>query len=552
MFSSFIRAVNASGAAPRQMSLLARREQLARVIAFAGMSLALVLVLLAPQNFVFDDGYFYVQIARNIAQHGQGTFHTISSTNGYHPLWMAICSGIAYVVTSFSASDRLLLDAIILVQVGVLLWGMSCLVQLEREIGLKHSSMSIGLLLYIFIGGGTLLLLETPLAMALLIYAICRYVVLIRDGRYAPGQLLRFSLVLALLVLARLDMVFFAAFCMFGLLLRYGRRFSLRDVVLRSFAVGMPCAVLVGVYLLANHALWGSYLPISGIIKSNLPGTEADRMHAVAFHNHVHMMLVPSLVIVFFILCEKDFLRGKRQQRRAGLFLLEMSCFSLVHMLYTLYFGFPAIWYFIQQLLIFALFGNYVFSQRPQASRTRLLPVIALFLASANMFFAYNNYREDYGALSYHMQRIKKHRIETAQQLERSLPPQAGVIVFDIPGSLAYYTRLRIFPTDGLVNGVSYDEDLRREGILPYFCRRGIHYLFAPRPTASEDFSGLSIDLYKTETGYRLVLLGPKTRKSAGTVDLPEESLVAHFTNGTDINKELELGVWELPCPAAP
>jgi hypothetical protein len=52
-----------------------------------------VLLKMAP-----DDAFYYLQIARHLAADGRSTFDGVSSTNGYHPLWMAILSGLATIV----------------------------------------------------------------------------------------------------------------------------------------------------------------------------------------------------------------------------------------------------------------------------------------------------------------------------------------------------------------------------------------------------------------------------------------------------------------------
>jgi hypothetical protein len=49
-------------------------------------------LVLKTDNFLADDSYFYLQVAWNFA-HGNGsTFNAIMPTNGYHPLWMLLCS----------------------------------------------------------------------------------------------------------------------------------------------------------------------------------------------------------------------------------------------------------------------------------------------------------------------------------------------------------------------------------------------------------------------------------------------------------------------------
>jgi hypothetical protein len=74
----------------------------------AGIATALLLALLAlpallwPNEFLRDDSYFYLQIADRIVE-GQGsTFHGLTPTNGYHPLWM----GGAIAAVAVAGGDR--------------------------------------------------------------------------------------------------------------------------------------------------------------------------------------------------------------------------------------------------------------------------------------------------------------------------------------------------------------------------------------------------------------------------------------------------------------
>jgi hypothetical protein len=38
----------------------------------------------------YDDGYYYFQIARNLARGAGFTFDGIHATNGFHPLWLLL------------------------------------------------------------------------------------------------------------------------------------------------------------------------------------------------------------------------------------------------------------------------------------------------------------------------------------------------------------------------------------------------------------------------------------------------------------------------------
>jgi hypothetical protein len=63
--------------------------------------LILIFVALLPtnlmMNFYYDDSFFYIKTANNIAKGLGSTFDGINTTNGYHPLWMLILVLVAKI-----------------------------------------------------------------------------------------------------------------------------------------------------------------------------------------------------------------------------------------------------------------------------------------------------------------------------------------------------------------------------------------------------------------------------------------------------------------------
>ena len=79
---------------------------------------ALVPFHLNPDAFMADDAYFYLQVADHIRQGHGSTFHEITQTNGYHPLWMLCCVVGAFI----SGGDKtVLLQLMAFVQDGLFL-----------------------------------------------------------------------------------------------------------------------------------------------------------------------------------------------------------------------------------------------------------------------------------------------------------------------------------------------------------------------------------------------------------------------------------------------
>lgn len=46
-------------------------------------------------GYVADDGFYYLQVARHLAATGRSTFDGLNPTNGYHPGWMLLITGLA-------------------------------------------------------------------------------------------------------------------------------------------------------------------------------------------------------------------------------------------------------------------------------------------------------------------------------------------------------------------------------------------------------------------------------------------------------------------------
>lgn len=79
-------------------------------VASAGVWAAVAVVWhQGPFALTFDDAYYYVEIARRIADGGGSTFDGLNTTNGYHPLWMLVCTVPFFLGLTGLAAVRVLL-----------------------------------------------------------------------------------------------------------------------------------------------------------------------------------------------------------------------------------------------------------------------------------------------------------------------------------------------------------------------------------------------------------------------------------------------------------
>ena len=198
----------------------------------------------APFTVTFDDAYYYFQIGREIA-HGHGsTFNGLDHTNGYHPLWQAICA-LPYLI---GFSGLAAVRALLVLQLA--LWAATLWI-VAGIVGPRLSRVSTGTVavLLALIAGNPYVLkifvngLEsgvTALAYAGLIAAVLK-----RDDRMI-------AVWLVVAFLGRTDAVFVVA-CLF-IATRAWRRF-------------VPVGIVAAAYLAFNQIVFGNPLQVSGVIK---------------------------------------------------------------------------------------------------------------------------------------------------------------------------------------------------------------------------------------------------------------------------------------------
>lgn len=198
-----------------------------------------------PDNFFADDSYFYFQVAWNFA-HGHGsTFNGLMPTNGYHPLWMLVCSAVYLVMQSKGAAVHAIGGVISLLDL-LTLTGMTVL--------LRRANVSFPAIAWLPL---VLFLFTSQLGTEGALSATCLTATLLVAYRFAeePSQSLAFTYALAAAstVLSRLDNIFIVAFLSAALALASTR--GQRKSATRYLLTAAPIAVLLwAVYLWSNHS----------------------------------------------------------------------------------------------------------------------------------------------------------------------------------------------------------------------------------------------------------------------------------------------------------
>ena len=496
---------------------------------------------LRPDNFVVDDGYFYPQIARCIA-HGRGsTFNGIMLTNGYHPLWMLVCTAVA----AFTSSSMALLQILSAVQDLLLLGSVALLVLIARAERLHGAILGCVPLVFFGVVLGIWRLLETNLALGLQL-AILVVAVPVLPGIFVRSWWKRsvlLGVLLGLAMLARLDLVFFVLSVLLFQLLDTSREESLARRLAQTMLQSVCATVLLAPYLLWNWHHFHHLVTISGAIKSTFPHVQ---------HWAVQPFVYP---VIAAIVWNGVLLFHSARSHFESLCLITAGGAAL-HLCYTLSYGELSPWYLTTGYLTVSLATirilNVVLPRLPapgNLERALAALAFAAFFVLAGLRvvsnFTYTHLRM--GRVRFDPSYIESKRA-LAMKLRETLPAGSRIMIFDAPGGVAFHSGMSVLPVDGLVADFQYNQELVAQGVTQYTAEKHIDYFIAPLVKQGQIYHRLDLQETRTGSTQRMMVEAPLTHQSGGSLVLEDNDLVFRFR---EINPDLEtefpeIGVWRI------
>jgi hypothetical protein len=508
-----------------------------------------VLYLLPAQieqaHFVHDDSYFYVQIAANIVDGHGSTFHQITPTNGYHPLWMVFC------VTSLAIAggDKILgLHFIALIQAVLLLGVVISFWRIAGLLSMKSSSVGVVLLAGFFMSTA---LCASEAHLNAFTLTLGLYLLLAAQSR-PRGGLAAAGIVFGMAVLARLDNIFVVT----GLVasfLYFSEDRDPRTLMRRGFSVLLPVVVIVFAYVLYNRLSFGHLMPISGAIKSTFPEVVGSIDNLSRLGKFVSVLAIVSILLSFVNW-------GQRSLRAVlaglGIGVLAHSCYVV---LFTNHYTFWS-WYYVPGVL------NVAFLAVLAADRARLLTSTARSRRMVESAIAVVVVVLALGGLGYGWAKaLNPARIGPVQLpmkmafcrwpeqlgawMKLNLPEGSGVLVYDWPGALAVHSGLRILPADGLINDFEYIAELPALGAVEYLCSHRVAYYFGRRPSKPGSV-GPQKELRAVQVGegwQELEIHAPLTGQSGGVFRVADADLVVRVRDIVDCPEEVpDVAIWRL------
>jgi hypothetical protein len=498
-----------------------------------GIALLVMYVLpaqLKPSHFLQDDSYFYLQVAHNIVEGRGSTFHEITPTNGYHPLWMLFSILGLYL----AGNDKILgLHFVLAIQSLLVMVILYYYYQIARMLHLRFWMVGLAILAVYFFSTGVYAS-EAYINATMLI--VCLYYFVLSLDSDQVDNFTKSGLFAGFAILARLDNVFYISSIMFFFVFTdLGNR--KKNILRRLAAFFLPVILLVLPYLAYNFFEYGHFMPISGAIKSTFPFAVGDLDNLGAVGKVAALCGFISLIFSFVLEITKP--------QRALLRVLAMGI--LLHTSYVILFTdhytfWP--WYYVGGILnigfMFPIIAQWLVSRLSNHSvlkvATHMVHVFVIVLVvmgiARGWLKAYNV--ESIG--SSNLPQINQYRWtdEVAVWMKSNLPSESAVFVHDWPGAIAYYSDLRILPMDGLMNDYQYNDDILEMEIVKYLCSKNVAYFFAP-----DDITIHEDKIYPIEA--------PLYRKPAGELRLLEQYKVVHTDNIVEKPDQTpQHAIWEI------
>lgn len=283
-------------------------------------------------NLLYDDVYYYLNIAANIADSGRSSFDTVTLTNGYQPLWLGVLALLATLLGTEPL--RLFIGACALaylVVIGPLLYGVvRC-----RRAAIEDVALWFGVALgvvhsheLIFMHG-----METTLFLPLSVPLI-----LAIENVDEPQSLRRLGALLVIALMIRLDSAAMLAALLAVRMVETALRREAWIASLRVAWVALPVLAALAIYMLVNYAYFGTPVPVSGLAKA-ADGPTGHNWGIYPIYTFSLRRVVPLLAVCAFL----EF-RCKSHGGAGALFYRAAAVLLLTSWLQYLYYAVFSTW----------------------------------------------------------------------------------------------------------------------------------------------------------------------------------------------------------------
>lgn len=439
-------------------------------------------------NLVFDDAYYYLGVAQNIAEGKGSSFGEIVQTNGYQPLWLLLLAGLIYLV---SFQKIWVFGAMLTLMYAVKSFSL-------LKLSMLKSAHATPLLL-----ATAVVVLQYPgiFSQGLETCLLLLCVPLMGQLKELPESFslktcLQYSAIFIFFFLVRLDLL--AILGAFSLLNSVSAIKGKRGIAKNLAAILLLTGTAVCIYFLINFKLFGLPVPVSGLNKA--VGNRVGENYPLLFKYLISARFAIIALILNFVLMRKA--QGKAID--TSVFSNELKMIGIAGLIVALYYalfsGWPLWnWYYwpVALLELYAIAKLFYLSvmlrDQYRGTSNGLLYLSWFFLAYVAILglkteINSNVFRTIAG---YHLKDRKPYdppenwtamNIRNIDDFFKQAP--SGIVAMgDRAGGLGFWlpSRFKFFQTEGLVADKGYLKARENGTALDYLKKIGIRYFVIER-----------------------------------------------------------------------
>jgi hypothetical protein len=439
------------------------------------------------KSYLADDTFYYLVIANNIAQGAGSTFDGEALTNGYHPLWLIICTVVAGIVPHDYQIEVLYGLQGILVAITALLVKQA-LSRIDHLAAVVAGTLLVvnGAVRFVLMNG-----MESALGAFLLAALMC-FTFRKAADRIVLTDLRERAIVtvlLALLALARIEMAVVGVIYL-AIALVQSRSSNERRAVF--WVAG--CLSLVGLlFVAANLLIAGWPVPISGSVKWAGPETSdvlvrTARMHLASYIRPIAILggyPLPVELAIAGVLASALIAKAFQDaQFRLVALAICGPCGVFAVVATSRAGGFP--WYGWPALLagaisafaLTSLLLSYFASVWRGIERVPLAASASVTLLLLSSVLCYTRYTSERPSILYDWNAPEVLMDGAISYLEKKVPNEGRLSGTSV-GLLSFMSRRAIVQTEGLVNDREYFLALQEGRTAEVLRKRGVGWFFA-------------------------------------------------------------------------
>ncbi len=419
-----------------------------------------------------DDAAYFFKAGENMAA-GKGlTFDGINPSNGFQPLWLVVVAGAAFI---FEARPEMMFRYYLVLQALLLILAAGILFLVHRRafnplVSMLVIALFMPLVFFQSINGMESAIFVFSLTLAFLI--VCKLKPFHREGRI---WLPIFGFCLGFVMLSRLDSVFIGA-SVCALILYQALKHQVGfGACVKMLAIVIGCASVATLpYLVYNQVRFGSFMPISGSLKSTFPDVCFDLAKIMNISPRFQLAVLAAPFYLAWSGISSLSASPERNQFRAAVGALALGV--ILHFLHVMMFLDWAV--FSWHYLFYALFLTLAVSEPAkwvsERLKRRAAPAFAVIVIVLIIVGGSKVVSRTLAVETEDSWRVQSYR---AAVWARNNTPPDSIFAMKDAGNFGYFSGRTVINLDGLVNNEAYQEVLRDGLLREYLASNNVDYL---------------------------------------------------------------------------